>query len=162
MAARIGSSSPALFGDSSEGTAEIDAEIIEFRGGGIRLDVHDDVNRPFVEQERLPFAPVHLARPSLQLVPDVGLADFLRGRDSDPRTVEHIRGEEENGVAREKFSAGLVDVKEFTPLRQPGLPGKRLRPVSGARQTFHRRTCRVADQTARRLRPLRRRRESTA
>src|SRR6185436_6814631 len=115
----MASSPSALLRDAGERAAEIATVVIEGRIDGVRLQIDHDVDRPFVERKGIALAAIHLARPTLELVANVRFADFLRGRDSDPRVRKIVRGEEENGKTGEKFAAVLVDVQKLATLREP-------------------------------------------
>ena len=71
-----------------------------------------------VEAERLALPPVHLARPPLQTIANVGFPELLRRGDADSRVRQAVGGEEENRVAGKDFAACLVDLDELATLRE--------------------------------------------
>ena len=140
-----------------ENAHQIVAILAEGHFGGVRLYVHDKVQCIAIQPERYALTPVDLPRPTLQPISNVCLSEFLSRRDADPRIRKLVRGEEENAISGEKFATRLVDSQKVATLRQPPLFRQslrtRLHEFAGARSRR---------QTARRFRPLRRRRESTA
>src|ERR1051326_5665479 len=156
--ARMAGSGRALFGDATQRATEVVAKIREGRVRRGRLYIHHDVEPQNVEIERRTLPPVDLTRPAFESIANDCFSDLLRRRDSDSRMGEIVGGEEEHCVAGKDFSARFVDPKELATLRQSLRLRQRLR-TAGVCSLFH--SWRVA-YTARRLRPFRRRRESTA
>jgi hypothetical protein len=108
----------ALGRDAVQGAPEVQIVFGPGSLGGVRFDVHDNVQRETIEAERPALLAVDLASPSFKLVAHVRFAALLGRGDTDPRARQTVGDEEQNAVAGKEFAAGFVDAKELATFRQ--------------------------------------------
>jgi hypothetical protein len=119
-------SAPTLFRHARQRAAQILTVIGERGVDGIRLHIHHEVESLAVER---PLPSIDLTRPALEAIARVRFSDLSCRGDSDAGVGQTVRGEEQNGVAREKLAAGFVHVKKLATLRQPLIFRQRLGPL---------------------------------
>ena len=99
--------------DAAQDLGEVRAVIEKGCVGGIGLHIHDDVEHPRVEVERLALPPVNLARPALETIANGRFSDLLRRGDADSRMRQTVSGEEDDRISGKDLSACFVNPKKF-------------------------------------------------
>ncbi len=149
-----------------ESSSEIFGEGVKVGFRCARFQIDHEIDRFGCEAERRSLPAINLANPPLQAVPNGGFPDPLRSRDSDPWMSEIVTFRKDHRVPDEGPVTLFICAEELAPPGNPLLPRQRLRCGTvwsgGSRHRHPRYEESGTAQTARRLRPLRRRREMTA